>query len=216
MIFSKTIRFILYTLFLNSALSAAEEGIEVRNISVEAQDDTVVVQADLHNLFSKKIIGMIDSGLPSILETELRIVVVSSEKTVWHTKHHKQIEYDLWGERYLVTADSVRTFPTFAEVSRDCQNLVMKTIDLKSLDMRSRHEVQIRVHLLPISSQQASKANGWLTNPSQTEETLPSDERSSGFSLNLNRLISFFVNQTKSSTSGWFASQPFSPPDLAP
>lgn len=214
MIFSKTIRPTLCGLLLNSALFAAEGGIEVKNISVEAQHDTVVVRADLQNLFPKKIVGMIDSGLPSILETELRIVVSATDKTVWHEKHYRQIEYDLWGERYVVTADSVRTFPTFDAVSHDCEKLIVKTIGINSLDTNTRHEVQIRVHLFPISSQQASKAHGWLTNPSQTEENLPSDERSSGFSLNLNRLISFFVNQKKSSTSDWFESPPFSPSDL--
>lgn len=215
LILARKIVLLLIGILLHTVLFAAEEGIAVKDISVEAKHDTVFVRADLQHLFSKKIIGMIDSGLPSIIETELRIRVDSSDKTVWQKKHLTRIEYDLWGERYLVTDDTVRSFPDFESVRDNCEKLTVKSIRVNSLESGVRLVVQIRVHLFPISSEQASKAYGWLTNPSQTEENLPSDERSSGFSLNLNRLISFFVNKKKSNESNWYESPPFSPSDLA-
>jgi len=79
------------------------------------------------------------------------------------------------------------------------------------LTATQNYTIQIRVGIVPISAHQANKVSYWLENPNQSEEAVASDNRASGFSLNINKLVSFFVSNKKGSqfSSKWFSSRPF-------
>jgi hypothetical protein len=86
------------------------------------------------------------------------------------------------------------------------------------LHSQKNYDLRIRVGITPISALQANRISDWLQEPHQTEEQVASDDRSGGFKLNLNKLISFFVNRNKKSeyTSAWHKSRTFTREELIP
>ena len=171
-----------------------------------------MVSASFHNLFSKKIIGTIQSGLPSIVNVEVKLIEGEKNQIV-HRLISRSISFDIWQERYAVaTANRVRTFTNFENVkhvSSQLDNVFLVPDTL--LEIHKQYNVRIRVAIIPISSRQGAKVDDWLIDPNQTEERLASEDRSSGFKFTLSNLVSFFVRDRRQSryNSEWFSSKPF-------
>ena len=171
-----------------------------------------MVSASFHNLFSKKIIGTIQSGLPSIVNVEVKLIEGEKNQIV-HRLISRSISFDIWQERYSVTTEnSVRTFTNFENVkhvSSQLDNVFLVPDTL--LKIQKQYNVRMRVAIIPISSRQGAKVDDWLIDPNQTEESLASEDRSSGFKFTLSNLVSFFVRDRRQSryNSEWFSSKPF-------
>lgn len=132
----------------------------------------------------------------------------------------KNIEYNLWEERYTIrSADTTLTYEDFDQVKRLTSKITNEPLrPRRDLSAGKLYRIEIRVGIIPISARQANKVSDWLQNPNQTEEVVASDNRSSGFSLNINKLVSFFVNNKKGSQfrSKWFSSRVFRLSELEP
>ncbi len=191
--------------------------IGVKNIIPRLQNDTLKVSAEFVNLFSEKIIGTIRSGLPSIVQIELKLIDPRGRQ-IARKFISRSIEYDIWGEKYyLIRNGRKKTFQNFAEAEKACTQLQDEKLFFRKNGPDDKaYTVQIRVGIIPISSGQAEKVSDWIMDPNQTEETVASDNRTTGFELNINKLISFFVGKKKGSkyVSGWVASKPFRWKDL--
>ncbi|MFQ5770837.1 MAG: DUF4390 domain-containing protein, partial [bacterium] len=205
-------------LFLNSTANFAGDGdIRVNQIAPKLMNHYLTVSADFQNLFSNKIIGTIQSGLPSIVQIEIKLIA-AGHKQVTRKQMVRSISYNLWEERYAIkSADTTAIYADFAEVQK-MSNYLENVALIKSnlLNENTEYFIQIRVEIVPISTRQGEKVTDWLLDPNQTEEDLASDERSSGFKLNLSKLVSFFVGGKKHSrySSDWFSSKIFQIKDL--
>ncbi len=191
--------------------------IRIREIVPGMSGGFVTVSAQFQNLFSNRIIGTIQSGLPSVIQVEVNLKD-DRDRRVARRRISQTIFFDIWEERYTVRRpDSVAVFAKIDDVKRAAgmlENEVLLSAD--QLPQSENYSIQIRVGIIPISSSQAEKVTDWLLDPNQTEEYLASDNRSSGFELNLNRLVSFFVSSRKKSNyaSEWFFSEKFTIGDL--
>ena len=207
---------VLLCLFLWARVSylLAQGGNEIRidTIAPRVVNDSLMVSASFHNLFSKKIIGTIQSGLPSIVNVEVKLIEGENNQIV-HRLISRSISFDIWQERYAVaTANRVRTFTNFENVkhvSSQLDNVFLVPDTL--LKIQKQYNVRMRVAIIPISSRQGAKVDDWLIDPNQTEERLASEDRSSGFKFTLSNLVSFFVRDRRQSryNSEWFSSKPF-------
>jgi hypothetical protein len=207
----------LVTLIVVTSIAASDNnGIRIEAITAGLSRDSLVVSARFENLFSEKIIGTIKSGLPSIVQIEMRLLESGSKMIVRRQIVHN-IAYDIWEERYTISNGKKLVLQSFEAVQISATHL--KEIHLSEV-MRLRpgidYSVQMRVGIIPISSMQANRVSDWLRDPHQTEESVASDDRDSGFQLNLNKLVSFFVNRNKKSayTSAWYSSGIFKLDDL--
>ena len=204
--------FILISVIFSS-LAFAQAGGEIRGerITPGLSGDSLVVSADFKNLFSRKIVGTIQSGLPSIVEIQIKLL--EGTKQIVRKPISRSIEFDVWEERYLVRSpDTTQVYFEFEQVKQAANRLMNAFVISKALLAATKnYTIQIRVGIIPISAHQANKVSYWLENPNQSEEAIASDNRSSGFSLNINKLVSFFVNKKKGSqfSSKWFSSRPF-------
>ncbi|MCG8606721.1 DUF4390 domain-containing protein [bacterium] len=193
---------------------AAQPGnaIRIDQIVPTLTNDSLRISATFHNLFSRKIIGTIQSGLPSIINAEVRLMD-NVKKEILHKLISRSISYDIWEEEYsLATEDTVETFRDFESVKRAGSRLTQFPLVMGSLlKFGTQYRVRIRVAIIPISAGQGAKVNEWLLDPNQTEEGFASDDRSSGFKFTLGNLLSFFVRDRRRSryNSDWFSSQPF-------
>lgn len=211
--------FLICTIPLDSTLALAEDDnkIRVRQITPELANGYLKVSVNFENLFSDRIVGTIQSGLPSIIQIEIKLYD-SRNKSIFRKLISKTISYDIWEERYSIkNADTSTTFTEFEEVKHNGSRLRNETLtESKNLDENSDYTLRIRVGIIPISARQAEKVTDWLLDPNQTEEYLASENRSSGWQLNINKLVSFFVSSRKKShyTSEWYSSSKFRIRDL--
>lgn len=193
------------------AFAQAGGEILVERITPGLSGDSLVVSADFKNLFSRKIVGTIQSGLPSIVEIQIKLF--EGTKQIVRKPISRSIEFDVWEERYRVRSpDTTQVYFEFEQVKQAANRLMNVFLISKALlAATENYTIQIRVGIIPISAHQANKVSYWLENPNQSEEAIASDNRSSGFSLNINKLVSFFVNKKKGSqfSSKWFSSRSF-------
>ncbi len=193
------------------AFAQAGSEILVERITPGLSGDSLVVSADFKNLFSRKIVGTIHSGLPSIVEIQIKLF--EGTKQIVRKPISRSIEFDVWEERYRVRSpDTTQVYFEFEQVKQAANRLMNVFLISKALLAATKnYTIQIRVGIIPISAHQANKVSYWLENPNQSEEAIASDNRSSGFSLNINKLVSFFVNKKKGSqfSSKWFSSRSF-------
>ena len=193
-----------------------DQQIRVENMTPQIRNGRLVVSADFRNLFSTRIVGTIQSGLPSIVQIEIKLRNASN-KTVFRRLISRRISYDIWEERYTIAGDdTVRVLTDFQAVKAQSSRLEKEAITPPAaLDTSQPYTIEIRAGIVPISTAQAEKVMDWLLDPNQTEEYLASENRASGFELNLNKLVSFFVSRKKSTyTSGWYKSNKFRIRDL--
>ncbi|MCH8956808.1 DUF4390 domain-containing protein [candidate division KSB1 bacterium] len=197
--------------FPSLAFAQAGSEIRVERITPKLSGDSLLVSADFKNLFSRKIVGTIQSGLPSIVEIQIKLL--EGTKQIVRKPISRSIEFDVWEERYVVRSpDTTEVYFEFEQVKQAANRLLNVVLISKGLlTANQTYTIQIRVGIVPISAHQANKVSYWLENPNQSEEAIASDNRSSGFSLNINKLVSFFVNKKKGSqfSSKWFSSRPF-------
>ncbi len=202
---------------LGSLYAQTEQEIRVENIVPELLNGQLVISAEFKNLFSRRIVGTIQSGLPSIIQIEIK-VVDSTNHSLVRKRLSRTLSYDLWEERYtLKFQDTTLTFIEFAALKAGSNNLKqLRLLIPQALEPGQRYQITLRVGIVPITSRQAEKVTDWLLNPNQTDEYIASDERASGFQLNLNKLVSFFATNRKRSifTSRWFSSENFTLSDL--
>lgn len=193
------------------AFAQAGSEILVERITPGLSGDSLVVSADFKNLFSRKIVGTIQSGLPSIVEIQIKLF--EGTKQIVRKPISRNIEFDVWEERYRVRSpDTTQVYFEFEQVKQAANRLMNVFLISKALLAATKnYTIQIRVGIIPISAHQANKVSYWLENPNQSEEAIASDNRSSGFSLNINKLVSFFVSNKKGSqfSSKWFSSRSF-------
>lgn len=195
-----------------SPLLRADDGeIRVEAITLALRQDTLTVSARFENLFSEKIVGTIQSGLPCIVKIEMELRE-NGDREVLEQEVTQTIEYDVWSEKYTIRrSDSTRVYSEFEEVKRRIRQFHYELTETAFLKSTSRYTVAIRAAIIPITTRQADKISDWLLDPNQTEEALPSQNRSSGFKLNLNKLVSFLVGSKRRSrySSDWHTSNKF-------
>lgn len=196
-----------------SIVFAKEDGkIQIEQIEPGVVSGYLTVDAIINNLFSPKIVGTIQSGLPSIFEYEVKLLQ-ENEKSRFYKFIRKSVAYDIWEESYTIRSpDTSIVLKNFDLVKKEITHLQkLKLIKISSLSPDIRYILKIRVRVIPISTVQGDKIVDWLKDPNQTEEELPSENRSSGFKLNLSKLVSFFIGSNKShrNSSEWFTSKPF-------
>lgn len=207
----------LLTVLLRPAVPQQQEPISIESIVPHLAYGNLALSAKFKNLFSRRIVGTIQSGLPSVIQAEIRLLD-SAKRSVVRKHITRTIIYDLWDELYtLRSPDTSLTFNKFEAVQASGSQIDSLLLTPRSqLSMQQKYRVQLRVSIIPITARQAEKVTDWLQTSSQTQEVLASDDRTSSFQLNLNKLVSFFVSSRKRSVfeSDWFESRVFSLSEL--
>jgi len=203
---------------MTTVIAGAGEGdaIRVESITPRLLNNQLVVSAKFENLFSNKIVGTIQSGLPSIIQIEIKLRD-NVARQLAQRLFVRSISYNVWENRYTIRGDSTHSYSNLEAVKNASSRIDSVVIGpAEQLRTAASYQLQVRVAIIPISSIQSKKVTDWLLDPNQTEEPIASDDRAGGFKLNLSNLISYFVGERKQSqySSDWHSSPAFRIEDL--
>jgi len=199
------------------AFPGGGEKIRIEHVTPRLVNRHIAVSAEFANLFSDKIVSTIRSGLRSVIQIEIQLRS-DLQKELFHKRILRTISYDIWEQRYAVSSADTTLFVTaFDEAKRLGSRLDDESLmPIEEWNGSGKFFIRMKVGINPISTRQAERASDWLLDPNQEQEYLASENRSSTFEVNLNRLVSFFISSRKQSDyiSDWFVSPAFRISDL--
>ena len=149
-------------------------------------------------LFDGAIGETLLSGLPVLIELSVSLDGGNGATQALPLRKYR-LSYDIWEDQFLL--ESARRQRRFASLDalkqwwnpRDSLAL----LPLRRLDGDKTWKVQLHLKVILLSRTQGDKLKEWLLGANETEENLPSQERDTGFKLNLNRLVSLFFNKSE-------------------
>jgi hypothetical protein len=201
----------IFLLFLLTAEATAQAP-RVVSIIAKPAEQHLAVSVQLADLFSPKIANTIRSGLPAVIRFDFRLVEEPSREARQITRSVR-ILYDVWSERYRIAANGQEQITsTFAEMEKICAGFAAeKFLPLAPLSPQKTYRLRLQVAVIPISAKQDQQLRDWLEASDATEESAPGEDRASGFSLNLSKLVSFFWGKKDRpfGTSEWTESSSF-------
>ena len=122
----------------------------------------------------------------------------SGDKTIQIKKMSGKISYDVWEELFNIQGlqSTEKPLQTLEEV-KNYFSKQLKTGILPKEYLMSAEEYHIDAesHLTLLTRKQSRQLKDWIQTGEQTEEDLPSNERDTGFRLNLNNLVQFFMGE---------------------
>ncbi|RMD98642.1 MAG: DUF4390 domain-containing protein [Calditrichaeota bacterium] len=200
--------FILFLLLLRvDAAARADGNIKIDSVKAIYRDGKLWLKFQIDHLFTPRVVGTIQSGLPAIVELEVKLYR-NKHRQIRHKRLFIKIAYNIWNERFIIQAqDTTKILTDFEKTKREASR-INRLLLANALppEANARFLVKIRASITPISSLQNQKLAGWLQEADQTSEDITSSERSSGFKLNISKLISFFVGdqRKRGNVSEWF------------
>ena len=189
----------------------AEKG-ATRPVIADAQvyvvDDRVVTDIHVENLFSERIAGTVQSGLPALVELLYRLFE-GKGSVVHQGLVAYELRYDVWEDRYVVTdVDSMVFYPTFETMKDAMQNIrgvAWGEVDL--LEPEHEYAIEIGIAIHPLRGKDKRDIEGWVSENVSGGAT----ESQRTQMLNLNELIEHFFkrNRDDATRSEWFRTQSF-------
>lgn len=176
----------------------AQNVVEVSDIRPFVRGDSLMCGFTAPGLFDGAIGETLLSGLPVLIELSAALEGGNGATQALPLRKYR-LSYDIWEDQFLL--ESARRQRRFANIEalkqwwnpRDSLAL----LPLKRLEGEKIWKVQLHLKVILLSRTQGDKLKEWLLGANETEENLPSQERDTGFKLNLNRLVSLFFNKSE-------------------
>lgn len=191
--------------------AVAEERPKVASAEVFVTDGGVVAQVTVRDLFSERIVGTVQSGLPAVVELMFKLTE-GKRRTVNQGLISYELSYDVWDDRYAIaTADSTRAFPSFDEMKNAIHSLLIRIAAPGSLSADAEYSAMFAVAVYPLRGKEQQQIQGWVSDA--VRGGAPGDQRQQ--LLNLNELIEhFFARNQDATRSEWYHTVGFRLSDL--
>lgn len=152
-------------------------------------------------MFGEKVRKPLLAGIPILVQMKLNLT--DSELRVTQNKDLEiHIFYNIWEENFQITTSQnvTKRIQTFEELQKWFRQIYgiyftrsQKLFDKESYQIKAKSKISI------LTRKQSKQLQWWMQNSDPTEEDSPSKERSTGFRLNLNRVIQMFFSSDKES-----------------
>jgi len=195
------------------ATARADERPTITGVDIYVANQQLIGDISSRGLFSDRIAGTIQSGLPAVVEFVFKLVE-GRNISVSHGLIVCELRYDVWDDRYTIAwTDSTQVFPTFDEMSRSIEN--MKGVWIGTLEMtrpERDHIIEFGVAVHPMRSKDKDDIEGFVSE-NVRGGTQGTERRQV---LNLNELIEHFFsrNRDDATRSKWFRTPVFQPGSL--
>jgi hypothetical protein len=205
---------VLSILFGDGSAFAGEADIPPSILAVHLYISNDIVKGDIKStgLFSDRIAGTIQSGLPAVVEFFYSLEA-RNRGPVKRGVLSYELTYDVWDDFYSVEGtDTVRTYPTYTAMTQAVQNLrYIALVPVHAMESEGEYSIHLGVAINPLRGSDRKKIAGWVgenargaANESWREQV-----------LNLNDLIQhFFTKRKDSNRSELFQTKFFKPATL--
>ncbi len=153
-------------------------------------------QFSVPHLISGSIEQTLLSGLPVLIELQ-PILISNNRRQLTASKIKYRLSYDIWEDLYAVaSARKTSQYPSLSSINdlwNPYPNLTLYS--LEKLQERGSLEILLKLRIILLTRTQSQKIKDWIFNSEETEENMPAMDRDAGFKLNLNRLVSLFLNK---------------------
>lgn len=216
MLLSKRALFILCVLVIStwgtSVFAAdAEQFPAILAVHLYISNDMVTGDIKSAGLFSERIAGTIQSGLPAVVEFFYSLEA-RDRGSIQKGVLSYELTYDVWDDYYSVAgADTAHTYPTYDAMTRAVQNLrYIALVPLHNMDSNGEYSFRLGVAVNPLRGSDRKKIAGWVGENVRGNDA--SNESWREQVLNLNDLIQhFFAKRKDTSRSEWFQTNFFKP-----
>ena len=145
------------------------------------------------HLFDGRVGKALLSGLPVLVELHTQVLQSGSSP---RKMQRYRISYDIWEDVFRMESKGVnKSFSSF----EDLKNWWNPRPEIHVTETQALREdnitLKLRMRVVLLSRSQGEKLREWILNPAEVEDNSPSYRRDTGFTLNLNRLVSFFFNK---------------------
>lgn len=173
------------------------QDIPIPAVTAVVQNDSLKVRIAYQGLFQNEIRKTLLAGLPVLLDLDIRLTD-SRQQSLVNMREVIQINYDVWEEFFSVSlpGKKSRKFSELASLQQWLAHFESRGLQaLSGLSETDSYGINVQTRLILLSRKQNRQLNWWLQNGQQTEEDLPSRDRSTGFKLDLTKLVQIFVSR---------------------
>ena len=181
------------------------------HIRTYRMNDSLMVEFSCQNLIENEIRKSLLAGLPLIVHLTFHLLDEGKQEVLAKQAVYR-VSYDVWEEFFSVQNEKgdSRQF----QLLKNLQDWFGKIngialAPLSRLNPEQEYRIKIDSRVLVLTRQQSQQLKWWMQSGDQLEEDLPSQERSTGFKLNLNRVVQLFIyreeNQKEYTTKAFSA-----------
>ncbi len=191
------IRFIVLFLFFLQTTFLVGQDYRINNVLPYLKNDSIKIDLSVQNLFEGEIRKTLLTGIPIMIEFQFQLKAEDQTLVTSYSRICK-ITYDVWEEyfRLLCLEENEKNFQKIEEVVmwfNQIEGINLASVEILSLD--KKYSIQVRSLVTLMSRKQSEQIKWWIQNSEQTEEDKASQERSTGFRLNLNKLVQLFFTR---------------------
>jgi hypothetical protein len=189
-----------FLLLINSVLFSQTN--YIKNVRLYSLDGEFTAQPQLNNFLNDDILGAVNSGMN--VTFHFYSEVYDLKKNLLKDQDHQiHVRNDIWENQYTITGykflKKFKEFENFKNFLLDSMRIQINAVSKINKDKK----IQLFLTFSPqkISISQKEKIRGWLKNEdNESESTL---------SLNLSKLISFFLSEDKNENLSIYKSEIF-------
>lgn len=191
------IRLIVLFLFFLQTTFLVGQNYRINNVLPYLKNDFIKIDLSVQNLFEGEIRKTLLTGIPIMIEFQFQLKDEDQTLVTSYSRNCK-IAYDVWEEYFqlLCLEENEKKFQKINEVVMwfsQIEGINLASVEMLSLD--KKYNVQVRALVTLMSGKQSEQIKWWIQNSEQTEEDKTSQERSTGFRLNLNKLVQLFFTR---------------------
>jgi hypothetical protein len=174
----------------------------IKNVLPYLSEDSIVVDLSMEDVFQGEIRRTLLAGIPVLVKFSFQLQE-KGEMVVLTKSNDGRIIYDVWEESFRLFGIGIqeKNFKELSELQSWFGNLQgLNLAAIKNLSRDKEYRVLVESQIVLLTGKQSQEIKSWLQKSDQTEENLASEERSTGFRLNLNKLIQLFFSGEEKAT----------------
>lgn len=195
-------KYCLIALLLLAGGILAQNSPEIRDVRPFVRGDSLLCSFACPGLFRGSIKQTLLSGLPVLIELQPHLVGDNStEGNLPNEKY--QLSYDIWEDQFTMqSANRKYTFSSLDTLQAWWNPFSeLSLLPFSKLERTSEFRLEINLRVILLTRSQSRKMKNWVLNAAETEENIPSMNRDTGFTLNLNQVVALFLNKSDAAES---------------
>jgi hypothetical protein len=174
----------------------------IKNVSIYSVNGELIIQPQFNNFLNNDILSAVNSGMNIAFHYYFELHD-SKNKVLNEQDNQINIRNDIWENQYIITGyDLSKKLTEFIDLKKFLLDSIrFKLNSTKKINENIKLQLYLTFSPQKISTSQKKKLQNWLKNEENDSE--------SSISLNLTKLISFFLSDEKQDNISIFKSETF-------